>query len=88
MGIKVSLHPVLSDGAEVSLDVEGNTVGECLKCIMESYPDIKEKIFAKEDKLKYYVEILVNGQSTFPQELMYPVQDGDSLAILVMIAGR
>ncbi len=88
MGINVMLHPVLSNGVETSLDVEGNTVGECMECIIEHYPDIREKIFASADKLKYYVEILVNGQSTFPQELLYPVQDGDSIAILVLIAGR
>ena len=45
MGINVMLHPVLSNGVETSIDVEGNTVGECMECIIESYPDIKEKIF-------------------------------------------
>jgi molybdopterin converting factor small subunit len=85
MGIKVTLHPVLNNDVETNLDVEGNTVGDCVRCVIERYPDIKKKIFATEDKLKYHVEILVNGESTFPQELMYPVKDGDSVSVLVLM---
>ncbi len=88
MAIKANLHPVLTDGAEITLDVEGSTVGECVKCIVNNYPHMEEKIYAAEGKLKYYIEILVNGESTFPEELMYPVKDGDILSVLVMIFGR
>jgi molybdopterin converting factor small subunit len=85
MSIKVTLHPVLNNDVETNLDVEGSTVGDCVRCVIERYPHIKEKIFVKEDKLKYHVEILVNGESTFPQELMYPVKDGDCLSLLVLM---
>jgi molybdopterin converting factor small subunit len=85
MSIKVTLHPVLNNDVETNLDVEGNTVGDCVKCVIERYPHIRKKIFATEDKLKYHVEILVNGQTTFPQELTYPVKDGDSVSVLVLM---
>ena len=81
MGIKIALHPVLNNDVEIALDVEGSTVGDCVRCVMERYPDIKEKIFVSEDKLNCYVDILVNGQGTRGQELMYPVKDGDILSI-------
>jgi molybdopterin converting factor small subunit len=88
MGIKITLHPVLNNDVEINLDVEGNTVGECVKCVMEEYPHIKEKIFVSEDKLNCYVDILVNGQGTLGQELMYPVKDGDSIYLFVLVMGR
>jgi molybdopterin converting factor small subunit len=88
MGIKITLHPVLNNDVEIALDVEGNTVGDCVSCVMEQYPHIKEKIFVTEDKLNKYVDILVNGQGTLGQELMYPVKDGDSIYLFVLVMGR
>ena len=87
MSIKVTLHPFLNNGVELQLDVEGETVGECIKSILKQYPDMEKKMFGNNNKLKGYVEILVNGKSTGPNELAYPVKDGDSMAVLVFLSG-
>jgi molybdopterin converting factor small subunit len=44
-------------------------------------------MFEKKGMLKRHVEVLVNGKNTTPQELAYPVKDGDSLAVLVFLSG-
>ncbi len=87
MSIKATLHPFLNDGVELELDVEGKTVGECLKSIIKRHPAIEKKMFGKNGALKGYVEILVNGQGTAPRELAYEVKDGDALSVLVFLSG-
>jgi molybdopterin converting factor small subunit len=87
MSIRATLHPFLNDGIELQLEVEGRTVGECLKSIIKLRPDMEKKMFGKNGALKGYVEILVNGQGATPNELAYPVKDGDALAVLVFLSG-
>jgi molybdopterin converting factor small subunit len=87
MSIKTTLHPFLNDGREVQLEVNGNTVGGCIKSILEQYPAMEKKMFDKNGKLKGYVEVLVNGQGIGTNELAYTVKDGDTMAILVFLSG-
>ena len=87
MSIKTTLHPFLNDGKEVQLEVNGNTVGECIKTILKQYPAMEKKMFDKNGKLKGYVEILINGQGIGTNELAHPIKDGDTMAILVFLSG-
>ncbi len=87
MSIKTTLHPFLNSGIETRLDVEGRTVGDCIKSILKQYPDMEKKMFDKNGKLKGYVEVLINGQGIGTNELAYEVKDGDSMAILVFLSG-
>lgn len=87
MSIGVMLHPYLSGDAEVHTEVNGNTVGECLKEIVKEYPGMEKKLFDKQGKLKGYVEVLVNGESAGDDELGHAVKDGDSMSVLVFLSG-
>jgi hypothetical protein len=87
MSIKTTLHPFLNDGKEVQLEVNGNTVGECIKSILTQYPAMEKKMFDKNGKLKGYVEVLVNGQGIGANELAYAVKGGDTMAIPVFLSG-
>ena len=87
MSISATLHPFLNNGTELRLDVEGKTVGECIKAILKQYPAMGDKMFGKNGKLKGYVVILVNGKDTAPNELGYPVADGDALSVLIILSG-
>ena len=75
-----------ADGAE-SAEVEGSTVGECLNQLVKRFPRIQNLLFDKGGKLLKYVDVYVNGKSTYPEELVKPVNDGDELQILLVIAG-
>jgi molybdopterin converting factor small subunit len=87
MSINVTLHPFLNGGVELKLDVEGLNVGECLDSVIKQHPAIEKQMFEKKGMLKRHVEVLVNGKNTTPQELAYPVKDGDALAVLVFLSG-
>ena len=89
VAIKVHIHMThrqYTDGMDV-VEIDGKTVGECLKNMIARFPGLKEAIFEKNGELKRTTEIFVNNASAYPKELAKKVQDGDSIHILHMIAG-
>ncbi|MHB8828727.1 MAG: MoaD/ThiS family protein [Syntrophales bacterium] len=87
MSIKVTIHPFLNDGKELQLEVDGNTVGECLMAILRQHPAIEKKMFDKKGRIKGYIEVLVNDHGIGKEELAYPVKDGDSMTVIVFLSG-
>jgi len=89
MSVKVNIHPFLSqhtDGKDV-VEVNGRTVGECLQHLVTRFPDLRQWLFEKDGRLNRLVEIYVNAESSYPEELAKPVKDGDQLYILIIISG-
>ena len=89
MSIKVNIHKThrqYTDGLAV-VEVEGNTVGDCLSNLIKQFSGIKDAVFDKNGKLLNVVEIFVNMQSAYPGELARPVVDGDEIHITIMLAG-
>ena len=89
MGAKVHLHSWhrgFADGLE-SLELEGTTIGECLENLVARYPRLREELFMKDGKLKNTIEIYLNLQSAYPDELRRPTKDGDDIHITVALAG-
>lgn len=68
--------------------VEGSTVGECLDDLIRRFPCLKPLLFNdKTGKLHSYLEIFVNKQSAYPDELVKLVKNGDELRIINIIMG-
>ena len=89
MSVNVHIHQAhrdVTDGKSV-VETEGNNVGECLKNLMGTYPGMKDILFDKKGKLRVTIEIYVNQESAFPDELKKKVKDGDEIHLLYMIAG-
>ena len=74
-------------GDKDSHQVEGKTVGEALNNLVHSYPDMKKLIFDKQGKLLTYIGIYLNAKDAYPDELSKPVNDGDVIHVLMLIAG-
>ncbi len=90
MSIKVNISPVLSQYTNKKGVVELNgvkTVGECLNEIVKIFPKIKPGLFDKEGNLHSYIDVYVNGESSYPEPLAKPVKDKDELYIVFLIAG-
>jgi hypothetical protein len=87
VGVKVTLHPFLNDGVETQLEVEGASTGDCLREVLKRFPAMEEKMFARPGQLRGHVEVLVNGKPAYPNELTAPVASGDSIWVLVFLAG-
>ena len=67
--------------------VEGRTVGQCLEALVRRYPDLKAVLFDEHGELQRNLEIYLNLESAYPDELLKPVQDGDQIHITVMLTG-
>jgi molybdopterin converting factor small subunit len=67
--------------------VKGSTVGECLDQLVKQFPDLKPALYDKTGYLRRYIDIYVNDESAYPEELAKPVKNGDKLSLLMLIAG-
>jgi molybdopterin converting factor small subunit len=89
MPVKVHIHVThrqYTNGLEV-VTVEGNTVGECLNHLIKQFPGMEKALFAKKDKLLNVVEVFINHETAYPNELIKPVKDGDEIHLVIMLAG-
>ena len=69
------------------VNVEGKTVGECLDVLIKRFPMIEESLFDKKGKLLELLNVYVNKESAYPEELAKPVNDGDTLQIAYTLVG-
>ncbi len=76
----------LTDDVKVAV-VNGGTVGECLKALVKQFPQLEALLFTKNGRLIKYLDIYINGESAYPEELARPVGDGDELHIVKSIVG-
>lgn len=92
MIVKVRAHPFirrfLDDRPEIDVELEAETatVAECLKKVTDQYPLLKEQLF-RDNKLRNYIELYVNNESAYPNEMGKTLKDGDVLTIVAYIAG-
>ena len=89
MSIKMNIPSYLrssTNNVEV-VEVNGSTVGECLSHLVKQFPSIEKALFDKNGKLHSYIDMYVNNESAYPEELARPVKDGDELRILYIIGG-
>ena len=89
MGQTVNIHKALRHPIknQATAQVNDKTVGECLADLVRQFPGIETKLFGKHGKLLDYIDIYVNAESSYSEELAKPVKDGDKLSITLMIAG-
>lgn len=89
MSVKINIHPFLSQhtNGQDSVEVNGSTVGQCLEQLVARYPELRKWLFEKDGKLNRLVELYVNAESSYPEELAKPVKDGDELYIIIIISG-
>ncbi len=89
MSIEVNIHRSLRHltRGKAKVEVNGNTVGHCLYGLVKQFPGIETKLFDKKGKLLNYIDIYVNAESSYPEELSKPVNDGDELSITLIIGG-
>jgi len=89
MSVKVSIHKThrhLTGGLE-TVEVDGQTVGDCLKDLIERYPGMGKVLFKPGGKLHPLIEIYLNMKSAYPDELKKSVRDSDEIFITLMLAG-
>lgn len=89
MGVTIFLHKIHQKyvNGKDTVTVEGKSVEECLRHLTEQYPDIRGAVLTDNGTLNPVIEIYVNGESAYPDELKKPVKDGDKIYLLYTLAG-
>ena len=73
--------------SQQSVEVNGNTVGECLDHLTRQFPDLKTVIFDEDGKPNYFIAIFINGKDSQVEHLFRPVNGGDELSIVFLSGG-
>jgi len=75
-------------GNQTYLRAEGDTVGEVLDGLGQSYPALRHLIYDDKDEIPGHINIYVNNQEIHGlQGKATPVSDGDEMAVIPAIAG-
>ena len=69
---------------QMVIDVDGNTIKECLEQLIARYPKVKKWLFREDGELANFVDIFVNLDSVFPNQLSDPGRDDDVIYIVMM----
>lgn len=89
MAVSVHIHKVyrfFTEGRE-TVEVKGHTVGECLNNLVLLYPDIKRVLFSSNGDLLKNIDLYINRESAYPEELKKPVSQGDDIYIHLLLTG-
>ena len=75
-------------GNNVSVDLNGGTVGELLDTLGRQYDDLRRQLYTGEGKLRSFVNVYVNDEDIrhLAKEAT-PVGDGDTISIVPSVAG-
>lgn len=77
----------LTGGQDV-VKAEGNTVGEVIRWLTETYPELKERLRDEQGEVRRFINIYVNDEDIrFINNLETPVKEGDRVSIIPAIAG-
>jgi molybdopterin converting factor small subunit len=80
------IHRHLSDDAE-TLEVDGKTVGECFNQLVKRFPNLQSAIFDEKGELQNLLEVYLNSESAYPDELVRSTEDGDEIYITTILSG-
>ncbi len=85
--IKVAtyLQPYMGD--KEILEVEGNTVRQCLHNLITQFPEIEKMLFDEKERLLNYISVFIAEEVAYDDQMDIPVKDGDILNILYVIGG-
>ncbi len=89
MPVKIHLHPTHRPlaGGNSEVAVEGATVGACLDALIEKFPALKGVLFDRQGRLQRNLEIYLNMETAYPDELRKPTADGDRIHVTLLLAG-
>lgn len=90
MAVKVlipsNLRTLTGDQAQVQMD--GATLGECLKALDQQFPGIGERLCEESGEIRRFVNIYVNGDDVrFLDGTSTALKAGDEVSIVPAMAG-
>jgi len=90
MGVQLKIPKQLQErtGGALRIEVQGGSVHECIAELIRRYPGLEGRIWDGEGRLLLKWIVYINDKNVIPSnELSYPIKDGDTIAILPVVAG-
>ncbi len=90
MNVRVRIPTPLKKlaGEKDVLLANGNTVGEVIQWLTETYPGLKERLKDEQGEVRRFINIYLNDEDIrFIKNLETPVKEGDQISIIPAIAG-
>ena len=89
MSVNVKLSAVLRKATnwQETVEVAGDTPLECLRNLEAQFPSIRQWIYDKGGKILPQIQLFVNGERIYTDELTKQLKNGDELLVLLAIAG-
>ena len=87
MSVKIKIDPILQQftNNQASIQVNGDTVIECLDELMRQFPGTEKWLFDTNGTLMAL--ILFNQEVTYQRDLIRLVTDGDELHLVPIVGG-
>jgi molybdopterin converting factor small subunit len=89
MGVKVIIAETFQTataGTDI-IEVQGETVGQCLIETVRKYPGLEKLWFEKKGKLAHYMLLFINGENVHGEGLGQKVKEGDEIYPMLIIGG-
>ena len=77
----------LSTGGVPLVDVDGDTIGDCMQKVVKQYPDLKKVWFAADGTISKYVLLALNGKIVPGNPVDQTVETGDELFPMLRMVG-
>jgi molybdopterin converting factor small subunit len=89
MSVEIELSSIFGRYTKnkLKIDVQGNTIKECLHDLVRQFPDIERILLNKEGNLQSAYDYYINGESSYPKDMNKPLKDGDKLNVVYVIHG-
>ena len=91
MKLKINLLKPFSDvvgKSELKLDLDGTTLEDLLKVLIDRYPKLKEEFYTKTNELLDYILIFVNNKPISNLNgIKTELKNGDELYFFIAISG-
>ncbi len=90
MGIPIHIPTALRQYAnnQNSIEIEGDTVGEILTVLADSYPDLRHHLFNDDGNLRNFVNVYVNDDDIrYLKQKETELKPGDAVTIVPAVAG-
>lgn len=76
-----------TDG-QSSVEIEGDTVDEALRALVDRYPDLADNLYNEENELRQFVNVYVGEEDVrYQNGIDTPLTAGDEVSIVPSIAG-
>jgi len=76
-----------TDG-QATVEIEGSTVDEALRTLVDQYPDLKDNLYNEDDELRQFVNVYVEDEDIrFGDGVDTALESDDEVSIVPSIAG-